>query len=462
MQFQRNNKSGILQRFVAPHGGIHNSHIRAVWTPKLCILDRRRTKQDLHDARFALCERCTTFDGPDIYSVSLPLQGTVLAKRVEGICKEIVRHIADVITEENRESSRGTSSISRKNFTNNTFLNVARLVVDFKVDGTGRIWILWSNSIRIQSRSAENRMNVTEPILHEIEPLNMDKLVRLPSSIKLTQSPNHSTSLKLENKLSSTTCPSCNKYDIITNFRQVSYKIIIQHYEKTLELLNGSHDSYPSNKWPPHDRFIKAVGNVGFGPLLKQIALDRETHPSLIHSKETLAIPPIIRELHPKLQVNGYNIYRQDPLFLLKTADVCEPCYLSFVEMASTSFTHVTQPIELFDSDKRFQPADSNDEQKRASDRRKKDTTQPSKTHQVSFIEFGILPEFPTAIMEPPLARALHSDSATLPTSKDTIDDIISTHSPNNDCVQKSMGHVVDYTPSVGDCEEGADIGHPS
>jgi hypothetical protein len=37
----KHNKSGILQRFIAPHGGTHNSTIRAVWTPKMCILERR-------------------------------------------------------------------------------------------------------------------------------------------------------------------------------------------------------------------------------------------------------------------------------------------------------------------------------------------------------------------------------------------------------------------------------------
>jgi hypothetical protein len=37
----RHNKSGILQRFIAPHGRTHNSCIRAVWTPNMCLLDRR-------------------------------------------------------------------------------------------------------------------------------------------------------------------------------------------------------------------------------------------------------------------------------------------------------------------------------------------------------------------------------------------------------------------------------------
>ena len=324
---------------------------------------------------------------------------------MEGICKDIVHHVADVIAEGTRDCSRGMSTSNSKSCAHNTFFNVGRMVVDFKVDGNGRIWILWSNSIRLQKGSAKNRIKLTDSYTHEIEPLNMDKLVRLPSSIKLTQAPNHNTSSKLENKLLCTTCPSCNKHDVNLNFQQVSYKIIIQHYEKTLEMLNESVDSKPSNAWPPQDRFIKAVGNVGFGSLLQQISRDREANPSRKYSKETYVIPPIIRELHPKLQVNGYNTYRQDPLFLLKSAHVCETCFLAFAQMASTSFTHVTRPIELF-SDKQYAVPNNVDREK-ASSSGKEVSIQSSNSHPVSCLsnEFGSLPEFPPAITEPPVVR---------------------------------------------------------
>jgi hypothetical protein len=410
LQSDRKNKSGILQRFIAPHGGSHNSHIRAIWTPKLCILDRRRTKQNLNDTRFGLYERCITFEGPDNFSVSLPLQGTVLAKRVEGICREIVRHVAGVLTETARSGSsrRVMSSIRSQNGTDNIVFNVARIIVDFKVDGNGRIWILWSNSIRLQCLSAENRMRLSElHAMNEIEPLNMDMMVRLPSTSKLTHTPNHNANLKLENKPSCTICPSCNKHDVNQNFQPVSYKTIIQHFEKTLEMLRKTDGSYTSSAWPPHDRFIKAVGSVGFGSLHQQIARERETHPSLKDSKETLAIPPIIRELHPKLQVNGYNTYRQDPLFLLKTADLCESCFLSFAQMASTSFTHVTRSIEPY-CDKRGHCVVPDSKSEKAHNFGTKiDTQSSNNVHPVSCFgnEYGSVPEFPLAILEPPVVR---------------------------------------------------------
>jgi hypothetical protein len=165
-----------------------------------------------------------------------------------------------------------------------------------------------------------------------------------------------------------------------------------------LEMLNESVDSKPSNAWPPQDRFIKAMGNVGFGSLLQQISRDREANPSRKYSKETYVIPPIIRELHPKLQVNGYNTYRQDPLFLLKSAHVCEACFLAFAQMASTSFTHVTRPIEPF-GDKQY--ALPNVDREKASSGGKEGFTPVSCLGN----EFRSLPEFPPAITEPPVVR---------------------------------------------------------
>ena len=68
-------------------------------------------------------------------------------------------------------------------------------------------------------------------------PLNMETVVRLPSSVKLTQAPNHNTNLKPENQLLSETCPSCNKQDENPHFQPVPYKTVITHFEKTLEML---------------------------------------------------------------------------------------------------------------------------------------------------------------------------------------------------------------------------------
>jgi hypothetical protein len=345
LQHGRTNKSGILQRFIAPHGGgRHNSQIRAIWTPKLCILERRQTKQELDDTRFALYERCITFDGPDVHSVSVPLRGTVLAGQVEHICKDIVEHLANVAAENAKTASKSVTSASKK-CNDNSFVRVARMVVNFKVDGNGKIWILWSNSIRLESVALENPDQHSSTRKSPLSPLNMETVVKLPSSVKLTQAPNHNANMTLENKLLTATCPSCNRIDVNPHFQPVPYRTVIQHFEKTLKMLEDDASSHPSKVWPPDDRFIIAVGNVGFGSLEGQIARDRKANPTRKYTEETRTIPPVIREIHPSLRVKGYAVYRNDPTFLLKTANVCETCFLSYAELTVTSFVQLSKRI---------------------------------------------------------------------------------------------------------------------
>ncbi|CAN0475044.1 unnamed protein product, partial [Scytosiphon promiscuus] len=53
---------------------------------------------------------------------------------------------------------------------------------------------------------------------------------------------------------------------------------------------------------------------------------------------EDVTVPPVLRSLHPKLAAKSYERYRRDPLFLYKTASVCEACFLVYAEMASLAF----------------------------------------------------------------------------------------------------------------------------
>lgn len=437
LQQGRNNKSGILQRFIAPHGGgRHNAQIRAIWTPKLCILERRRTKQDLHDTRFALYERAITFDGPDVHSVSVPLRGTVLAGRVESICNEIVRHISKVAAENTRGASRSLSSNTKRDIDSDAFLGVARMVLNFKVDGNGKIWILYSNSIRLQSVSVDRTRLTESADTHSSkqsvlsQPLNMETVVRLPSSIKLTQEPNHKADTKLDNRLSFTTCPSCNNNDADAHFQPVPYKTIIQHFEKTLEMLAEKDESHPSKVWPPEDDFIKAAGSVGFGSLCPQLARDRDVNPKIKYTEETHAIPPVIRQIHPKLRAKGYTMYRNDPMFLLKTCSVCEDCFLAYAQLTSTSYT-MTLPVEPCDTDKglhyTFPPSEGlgrNNKPRGGGGKKnaKAETSSASAAHEQSSIfgkDFGRAPpELPPAIIDPPKTANSEESSST---AKDTL-----------------------------------------
>jgi hypothetical protein len=42
--------------------------IRAIWTPNMCLLERKNNLRKLHDTRYGIYERAVTFDGADAYS----------------------------------------------------------------------------------------------------------------------------------------------------------------------------------------------------------------------------------------------------------------------------------------------------------------------------------------------------------------------------------------------------------
>lgn len=44
--------------------------VRAIWSPKMCLLERRVNCRQLLDRRYGLHERAVTYDGPDIFSTA--------------------------------------------------------------------------------------------------------------------------------------------------------------------------------------------------------------------------------------------------------------------------------------------------------------------------------------------------------------------------------------------------------
>lgn len=57
--------------------------VRAIWSPKVCLLERRVNKHQLQDQRFGLYERACTYEGPEYLSVAAPLRGAILPSAVQ-------------------------------------------------------------------------------------------------------------------------------------------------------------------------------------------------------------------------------------------------------------------------------------------------------------------------------------------------------------------------------------------
>eukprot|EP00586_Coscinodiscus_wailesii_P010918 CAMPEP_0172513862 /NCGR_PEP_ID=MMETSP1066-20121228/256073_1 /TAXON_ID=671091 /ORGANISM="Coscinodiscus wailesii, Strain CCMP2513" /LENGTH=781 /DNA_ID=CAMNT_0013294307 /DNA_START=656 /DNA_END=2998 /DNA_ORIENTATION=- len=398
----RKERSGILQRFVTP-SGTQNSLIRAIYTPKLTLLERRRNNKNLYDGRFGLYERAITFEGPDVLSSPAPLRGEVLAGKIQCLCDSVVRHIRDVSG-------------------NRRFGRIGRMVMNFKVDERDRVWLLWSSSIRME---ATEYIKTPFPVNHahlfndedipKTQPLNIDPLIKVKPNVKLQQNANHNADDSNTNSVSFlkfVDCPSCGKKANQQMFHPVPYKTIIAHFDQVVLLMTSTNATQPTLEWPPDQIVINAAGGVGFG----NVYASPDDNTPL--QREDVVIPPILRQLHKRLKVPGFLRYKRDPLFLHKTCAVCENCFLAYAELASNSF-QIAPPVRL-DEGSRSKRAER--DRRRKNDKKKRqtiDTTTPSERCRVSPLQtkeksigrvFADAPDLPPTVLG--LIRREHSASA--------------------------------------------------
>ena len=83
-----------------------------------------------------------------------PLRGSVLPLQVEHCCESVVAHVGEVSYKKTR---------------------ICRMSINFKIDSRDRVWMLWSNSIRLASEMLPGRETYTRVG----SPVNLDDLVSL-------------------------------------------------------------------------------------------------------------------------------------------------------------------------------------------------------------------------------------------------------------------------------------------
>jgi len=316
--------NGILQLFIDPKT-THNEVIRAIWSPKLCLLERAENIHHLHDKRYGLYEKCVIYEGPNYYYTTSPLRGPVLAGQIQKLCETAVAHVSEVTYGQKQ---------------------VFRIVLTLKLDSREKLWLLYSTSIRCFDMMEFKPLGTDLQDSGSMRSLvNIDSVISL--SEKVTLNP-FKTYQKIVPKLRKA-CVSCTTETTEDLRHPVTYKSVIKHYEHVLLLLQNARSKHTKEgaiEWPPNLEIIEAAGGVGFCGLLNEIkaAADggggegggrrKGEHMKYKYLKD-LQIPPVIGSLHPKLTTETYLRCKNDPLFYNKSVQVCESCYLVYAEFTS-------------------------------------------------------------------------------------------------------------------------------
>ena len=337
------NENGIVQRFIEPKG-TQNAMIRAIWSPKVCLLERRINVHNLQDTRrFSMYDRAITYEGPDVNSRAAPVRGSILPSQVQRTCQALVNHVAEVSFQKHR---------------------IKRLAGNFKVDPKDRVWFLWATSLRIEHTgelSPRSHKRLLKEGITPGAPVNIDALLSIPSTVRITTSipkPGQPPISTTGNTLFD--CPSCGRSVQPDFCHKVSYKTIVEHFNQLLSIMgagsfgqsrgSGSSmhmDALPADglAWPPDPEVVAALGGVGLGGALGPLGKTHgggghhHHHGPHVPSEEDLVIPPVLRIAHPNMAVAEYRRYRRDPLFLYKSTMICEDCWLVYAETSGASST---------------------------------------------------------------------------------------------------------------------------
>jgi len=269
---QRQKGDGILQRFLEPSDG-RNNMTRAMWSPKVCLLERRVNRLALNDCRYDMYERAVTFEGHDFHSELTPVRGSSLAGKVHEIADSIVQHVAAVT---------------------NDRIKISRLALNFKVDHKDRMHLLFASSVRLGS------LQLPAGSVSQV-PLEVNTVLKVPDFVQRAQTMSYVAPAVLQKTC---VCPTCEDKVEREKLFELSYKVMIEYEEQRRCAEKKNKDSKP------------------------ELGSEEDAEQEI--SDANGAVPEALRKLHPRLVSQEYLTLRSEFAFLYKTADVCESCYLRF------------------------------------------------------------------------------------------------------------------------------------
>jgi hypothetical protein len=190
LHYRKKTFSGILQRFIEPKGR-HNEQIKVVWSPFVCIHERRQNMKNLYDTRFDPYERGVTFEGSDFHTKILPMNSPMLVQSLNQASEAIVKHISIVSDQR---------------------IRMSRMVLIFKQDYNERLWLLNASCLRVASEFNSKPVNLTVK----------SSLPETVDAMKVSTSPQNPVSMQ-----KTVICKACDRPTEHTRMCELSYKFLL-------------------------------------------------------------------------------------------------------------------------------------------------------------------------------------------------------------------------------------------
>jgi len=300
--------NGIIQKFIDPKGK-SNAIIRAIWSPKLCLLEQRVNLKPINDGRYDMYERCVTYEGAEHQSMNAPVRGIYLPSRLQTICDSIVDHVM-------RTSSQ--------------HYRISRMVLNFKLDHNNKLWLLWCSSMRL----AADKYAVKKPF-----PVNISGDITIPDKYKDTvfrQSNLSSTFFKEKYFI----CPGSGEIVEASDSFEISYKTIISSWEDTRRKMRAemarSKSSLGASPSPMSRTLAPGVASRSPSPSLSKTmpkgGKDAPPSPVPGDDGEDSVIAPLLKVIDKDLTVERYKRLLGSAEFLAQKVRVSYPTYMKYTK----------------------------------------------------------------------------------------------------------------------------------
>eukprot|EP00736_Rhodelphis_marinus_P011149 Rmarinus@m.7217 len=376
LHLHRGDRNGVLQKFIYPKSE-RNDLLRVVWSPNVCVLERRVNLRRQTDDRYSMYERSVTFEGAEHHSECVPVNGNVLPAHLQMVLQSIIRHIS------------------------NQRFKVSRMVLNFKLDQNDRLWFLWTSSLRIQQWADDEGTK-------EVPPVNLEPAFLAPDSERHKPVTVRPFGYKKGVMAKGLRCPSCRRQRLVDQMCVVNYATVISQHQKRLRAARSRDEASRTELAGREEANLAALDDDSFmatlqadrslasdnataseihGPRAREGQetmvggvsmeaslgssdtaataakrrkgrsvcgkqtpivtdvndLDQRTSQLWLHDEgdaEDLSndssddnytderIPPLLRRLHRQMSYETFCDVRDDPAFAYKTTHVCEKCFM--------------------------------------------------------------------------------------------------------------------------------------